>query len=175
MSEVVNHKVMPRPPRPLNWSFDMRPFGSDLILKSGTPKGFPPDVRRAQTLQVCFPDGTPKTRPNGKLLFFTYGEVLSDLKELKESDDPDPGLITAFSSFLSAVDEVFPLTLDELVSTHGLVSIANIMGISPPSLRNRMTGRAKVQFQELAAIKERFPGFDLETTVRTLANRKEYR
>lgn len=170
--EVVNHKVAPRAPRHLEWSFDMRPFGQDVLLRAGPPKGYPPDVRRAQTLQVLTPEGMPKLKPNGKLLLFTYGEVMSDLKSLREEPDPDDGLITAFSSFVAAVDDLFPLTLDELVSIYGAASIANAMGLKELTLRSRLAGRTALKLEELAMLQQRFPGFDVDSTLRMMADRK---
>jgi len=172
MAEVVNHKVAGRPPRRFDWSFDMRPFGHELLLKAGPPKGFPPDVRRAQVMQVCLSDGTPKLRPTGKLLTFTYGEVVADLKGLMEDPEPDSGLITAFSAFIHAVERAFPLTLDELVSIYGVPAIAGIMGVSEASLRNRMSGKVNTKADELMALRRRFPELDIETTLVQLSARR---
>jgi hypothetical protein len=172
MAEVVNHKVAGRPPRRFDWSFDMRVFGQEILLKAGAPRGFPPDVRRAQVMQVCLPDGTPKLRPNGKLLSFTYSEVVADLKGLLEDPEPDNGLITAFSAFVSAVERAFPLTLDELVSIYGVQAIAGIMGVSDYSLRNRMSGKVNTKAEELMALRRRFPALDIETTLVQLSQRR---
>lgn len=172
MADIVNHKVSGRPPRRFNWSFDMRPFGHELLLKAGPPKGFPPDVRRAQVMQVCLPDGTPRLRPNGKLLTFTYGEVVSDLKGLMEDPDPDSGLITAFSEFIRAVEKAFPMTLDELVSIYGVSAIAGILNVSDASLRNRMSGKVNTKAEELMALRRRFPELDIETTLVQLSCRR---
>lgn len=172
MYNVVKHKVDARPPKAIDWSFDLRPYQKDLQMRVGPPKGYPQDVRRAQTLQVLRGDGTPLVVA-GELRRYTYAQVLSDLEELRKAPVPDVGMTTALESFVAAVNRAYPYNLDELVSHRGAATVASVLGTTETSLANRVSGRVTMPAAELGLLQERFPELDVPETLRALAIRRE--
>lgn len=167
---VIQHEIRARPPLRIDWLFDAQPYGVDIVARVGAPVGYPPDLRKAQTVQMHAPDGTPLYRPNGRPLRLTYSEAMLELATNR--DNLPPWAVAAYTSFTQAVRQACPCTLDEVVSTHGIDAVAAVLRIRAYSLRNRISGRVLVSMQEMLYLREAFPDIDIESTLLQLTARR---